>query len=113
VSSAVETGQYQKITAFMKDVISVRIEATECCQPGDKNNTIDQLKYLDNATAPWDFDQNSTIAKDLAASYPEHYANAIIGISKNNYLVAFQLDEEGLIVKVSMASNYKSLLSSP
>jgi len=113
IEAAVESGQYHKLVPFMTNVVNIRIEASECCQPNDRANAVDQLKYLDSAKAPWDFDQNSTIAKDLAASYPEHYANAIIGISTNNYLVAFQLNDDGAIEKVSMASNYKLLLVSP
>jgi len=67
------------------------------------------MDYLNNANGTWDFNE-SEITQDLAASYPENYGNAIIGISSDDYVVAFQLNQDGNIAKISMAVNHKLLL---
>lgn len=109
ISTAISSGNYSSLSPFMVNPVSVRIEASECCNPMTPDDAAAQLSYLDSAETPWSFD-NQDIKTGLEASFPESYGNAIIGVSANNYLVGFQLNGQNFITKVSMASDYHLLL---
>ncbi|MFV1917161.1 MAG: hypothetical protein ACC618_01590 [Patescibacteria group bacterium] len=110
ISTAVGNKDYSELERYFTNPVSVRIEATECCQPQNPTGAIEELAYVESATGPWNFNQQSEIVAALQASYPEHYGGAIIGISQDNYLVAFQLNEENKISKISMAVDYELLV---
>lgn len=109
IEAAIVSKNYSGLVAYMTNPISVRIEASECCNPMTPTDAVEQLKYLNNAKGTWNFDNQEVIA-GLAASYPENYGNAIIGVSSDNYLVGFQLNSQNSISKVSMSVSYKLLL---
>ncbi len=71
---------------------------------------IEQIKYLNSSNGSWDFDENNPEIVNLKASFPEKYSNAIIGISSDYYLAAFQLDELGNISRISLAKDYRMIL---
>lgn len=110
IMTAVESKKYDTLTSLFVSMVNIRIEASECCSPMVPNEAVKQLDYLKSALGPWDFGESNKIAVDLAATYPEHYDNAIIGISSNNYLISVQLDENNKIKKISLASNAKMLV---
>ena len=109
VQAAVVSKNYSSLTAYMTNPISVRIEASECCNPMSPTDAVEQLKYLNSAKGTWDFN-NQEVISGLEASYPENYGNAIIGVSSDNYLVGFQLNAQNSISKISMSVSYKLLL---
>lgn len=110
VAAAISNQDYSSLGSFMTNPVNMRIENSGCCQPMSPQEAVLQLEYLDNATGTWDFEESNEVINNLQASYPEHYANAIVGVSSDNYVVAFQLDTEGNISKISMAVDYKLLL---
>lgn len=110
VSAAIVNQDYLALESFITNPVIMRIENSGCCQPMSPEEAVLQLEYLDNATGTWDFDESNEIVNNLQSSYPEHYANAIVGVSSDNYVVAFQLNTEGEIAKISMAVDYELLL---
>ena len=110
VSTAVSAKDYSALESFMVDPVAVRIEASGCCQPMSPKEASVQLEYLNSANGTWDFEGDGDVVSNLQASYPEHYANAIVGVSSDNYVVAFQLNADGKISKISMAVDYELLL---
>ena len=109
VQAAVVSKNYSSLVAYMTNPISVRIEASECCNPMSPTDAVEQLIYLNSAKGTWDFN-NKEVISGLEASYPENYGNAIIGVSSDNYLVGFQLNAQNSISKISMSVSYKLLL---
>lgn len=110
VAAAISSKNYVALESLLTDPVSVRMEATECCGFLSPSQALIHLEYLDYAQGTWDFSEDNEIVAGLEASYPEHYANAIIGVSTDNYIVAFQLDDNNKISKISMAKDYKILL---
>lgn len=109
IEASIVSRNYAALEGAMVNPISVRLEASECCEPMTPENAVEQLAYLDTAEGTWDFNKEEIIS-DLAASFPENYSNAIVGISSDNYLVAFQLNENNQIIKISLAVDYNLLL---
>jgi len=109
IEAAVKSKNYAALSAYMTNPVSVRIEATECCQPMTPDDAVDELKYLNNTKGTWNFEKDEVIA-GLEASFPESYGNAVIGVSSDNYLVGFQLNSQNFISKISMSASYKLLL---
>ena len=109
LKAAVASKNYAALEGVMANPVSVRLEATECCGLLAPEEAVEQMDYLNSATGIWDFSE-SEITQGLAASYPENYGNAIIGISSDNYVVAFQLNQSGQISKISIAADYELLL---
>jgi len=109
IEAAVKSKNYAALSTYMTNPVSVRIEATECCQPMTPDDAASELKYLDNAKGTWNFN-NEEIITGLESSFPESYGNAIIGVSSDNYLVGFQLSAQNFISKISMSVSYKLLL---
>lgn len=110
VIQAVENKNYNSLLDYMSVVIPVRIEGTDCCGNKTGSGAIESMDYLEEADNPWSWDADSKISLELESLYPEHYSNSIIGISKNDYLVAIQLDENDNITKISMTNDYTLLL---
>jgi len=96
IEAAVKSKNYAALSTYMTNPVSVRIEATECCQPMTPDDAASELKYLDNAKGNWNFN-NEAVITGLEASFPESYGNAIIGVSSDNYLVGFQLNAQNYI----------------
>lgn len=95
---------------FIANPVNFRIENSDCCQPQTPAQAVVQLEYLNSSDGSWDFDQDNDIVKSLAASYPEHYSGAFIGISSDFYSASFQFAEDGKITKISISSSYQLLL---
>jgi len=57
------------------------------------------LKYLDNATDPWDFAlPAATLAAYQTGGYKQYFpTTALVGKSANKYVVSFQFDSNGKI----------------
>ncbi len=109
LKAAVVSKNYAALEGVMANPVSVRLEATECCGLLAPEEAVEQMEYLNNASGIWDFSE-SEITQGLAASYPENYGNAIIGISSDNYVVGFQQNQSGQISKISIAADYNLLL---
>lgn len=107
---AFKNEDFSILEKYLKNPVNFRIENSGCCQPQTPIEAIEQLEYLKSAKGTWDFGKDNEVSKSLAATYPDHYSNAIIGISSDFYSVAFQLDSDSKIEKISISASYKLLL---
>jgi hypothetical protein len=110
ISSAIRNENYVLLSDFLENPVSFRIENSVCCNPQTASQAITQLEYLKSTEGTWNFDQEGEVVKSLAASYPEHYSNAYIGLTSDFYSVAFQFSADGKISKISISASYKLLL---
>ena len=112
IRAVVETQNTQPLLGYMADSVSVILEATECCGPVTKAEAVKQLEYLNDATAPWNFDQTNDTIKQLKAQEPTKYGpdSAYVGIAANEYTVSFKFDASNKINGITMAVSYKLVL---
>ncbi len=110
IVKAVLNKKYTNLGNIIKTSVNFIIESTECCGMLSPVEVIEQIKYLNSSNGSWDFDENNPEIVNLKASFPEKYSNAIIGISSDYYLAAFQLDELGNISRISLAKDYRMIL---
>lgn len=106
IKEAVPKKKYADLGPFMADTVNVIIYASSCCGDYTKAQAIDQLKYLDSAKAPWDFDQTSAIVQKLVADVPQYFKDKTIGVASNKYTVAFGLNSKFLIDKIVLVVDY-------
>lgn len=106
IIDALGSKNYELLNTVLASTVEVRIEASECCGTLPRNEVVAQMKYLDKGLS-WDFSEEDKIISDIAASLPEHYNNAIVGLAQNRYIAAFQLNQNFEIIKISMASDYR------
>ncbi len=109
IEASIVSKNYAALVGYMVNPVSFRIEASECCPPMTPVDAVDQLEYLNNSEGGWDFNKEGIIS-DLQASFPEYYSNAVIGIASDNYLVAFQLNEDNQIIQISLSVDYNLLI---
>jgi hypothetical protein len=110
IEQAITSRNYELLIDYMSVVIPVRVEGSECCGTRTARGAIESLDFIESATPPWEFYEETGIAADLASLYPDHYSNAVVAISENKFMVAFQLNEEGNIKKISMTNDYEVIL---
>ena len=104
---SVKAKDYTGLDTYMTDKVSVILAASECCGTLSKGKTLDQIKYLNQGTAPWDFSDANPIAKKLESADPSNFKGRIIGTAANGFTVSFNLNDKFLIDKIFMVSNYK------
>jgi hypothetical protein len=109
VLNALNLRNYRDLIPSMTDEVWVRLENTSCCAQASSTNSINNLLSLNNARLPWVFAEGGEF-DNIVAIYPEHYKNALIYVSENDHLAAFQLDSENKIYKISISTNYNILL---
>ena len=109
IIDAVSSNNYADVLKYFDNTVEMRKEATECCGKISKAQAVEELTYIEDAEKPWIFDETSEIVTSLESSYPEYYSNSIIAVSNDGQLVAFQIDD-GKVVSISMAANYKLLV---
>lgn len=106
IKEMIPNKKYKDLAPFMAETVNVIIYASSCCGDYTKAQAIEQLKYLDSAKAPWDFDQTSTVVKKLAVDVPQYFENKTIGVAANKYTVAFGLNSKFLIDKIVLVVDY-------
>lgn len=108
LAAAINTGNTQAIESYMTDDVVVILQSTECCGKMSKAETMKQLSYIKDGTAPWNFDDANPIAAQLRANSPNYGdATSVIGIASNEYVVAFILNSENRVKGLTMAVTYK------
>ena len=97
---------YGGLSAYMTDNIGVTLMSTDCCGPKTKDESIEQMSYVD-AGAPFDFDQTLPTIKTLKTNNPR-LTNAYIGISKSKeHLIAFNINPDFKITAVELSVSWK------
>lgn len=110
IIAAVNSKAYADLKPLMFPQVVVVLQATECCGSMPAQKAIEQLSYIKDATAPWNFDDTNATIVAIKKANPENYGNSVLGISANNYVVSFQTNFEGQISKISMSVDYKLLV---
>ena len=111
ILTAVSSKDYESIGDDMADSVYVSLHASECCGDITPDAAIENLNYLNNATTPWLFDRTNLTLASLAATYPETMGpDFIIGISDNNIVVSFGLNEDNEINEIHIIPNADMLL---
>lgn len=67
-------------------------------------------KFFAQATGPWNFESNNPMAKKILEADPTNFSGTIIGTSPDRFVVAFTLNDEFMIDKVLMVSDWNSIL---
>ena len=91
----------------MASTIKVIIAASEGIGDRTPVQAINDLKYLDSATDPWDFALNATtLSKYQSGDYKDYFkSTSIVGKSANNYVISFNFDSSGKINGIFMSVN--------
>lgn len=111
VIAAITSKNYAALESYMTDPVQVRIEASGCCGPLTPTETVTQLDYLNQATAPWVFDSTDPAVSSLATGFAEYYGGgAIVGVSASDHAVSIQVNDQNQIFGVSMVVDYHLLL---
>lgn len=107
VAAAVSSGNYAAIDGYLADKVSYAIAASSGQGTLTKAQAIKQLEYLNNGTAPWNFNiANATITKYKAGAYSSYINDDVIfGVSGNKYFVSFRLDSNNKIDQLFIASS--------
>lgn len=106
IKDAVTKKNYSDLGPYMAETVNVIIYASSCCGDYTKAQAIEQLKYLDAAKEPWDFDQNSAVVQKLATDVPQYFKDKTIGVASNKYTAAFGLNSKFLIDKIVLVVDY-------
>lgn len=67
-------------------------------------------KFFEKATGPWNFENDNPTAQKLINADPASFKGTIIGTSPDRYGVAFTLNDEFMIDKILMLSDWKVIL---
>lgn len=111
IVAAVTNRTYADLKPLMVTSPEVIIESSGCCGPLTQDEAVVQLSYLNNAALPWNFNDSNPQITALHTKNPQgRYKDAIIGIAANEYTVAFQLDAQNKISRITMSVTYKLVL---
>jgi hypothetical protein len=109
IETAVPDKKWTDLLPFMIPNVTLVKYATSCCGLITKNQAINELSYLNSATAPWNFSETNPIAKKLETNDPEHFKEMWIGTSNNYYAVGFKWNDNFLIEKISIVNDYRTI----
>jgi hypothetical protein len=107
IQDAINSKNYQGLVGYMqKPKVNFIIMSSSCCEPKTPDEAAAQLDYVKDGP-PFDFNQNTTLVKNLKAKNTR-LTNAYIGLSKTNEnLVAFTLDSNSLITQIEVSVSFK------
>ncbi len=111
IQTSMSSKNYESLIPYMAESVQFEIESAGGIPPGTPEETVENMTYLDSATPPWDFDQMNDIVTQIKEENPEEYGELFIGISSNEYMVAFGYDENGNINIIKAAVTYKLLIT--
>lgn len=111
VSTAVTDQKYSDLDGVMKDMVTVVLAASEKGGEVDKATAIKDLDYLKSATVPWNFNLDQAELDSYAdGDYKQYFTdNTIFGKSADGMVVAFGVNDDGIIDAVFMAANAELL----
>lgn len=107
IQASITSGNTAALEGYMASSVKVILAASEGVGDRTPTQAIGDLKYLDSATAPWDFAlPAATITKYQAGDYKQYFpTTALVGKSANNYVISFQFDSNAKISGIFMAAN--------
>jgi cytoskeletal protein RodZ len=107
IADAIKSGNTAALEGYMAKSVKVIIAASEGVGDRTPTQAISDLKYLDNATDPWDFDLSAdTLNKYASGDYAQYFpASAVVGKSADGKVVSFTFDSSGKITGIFMAAS--------
>ena len=107
IQASITSGNTAALEGYMASTVTVIIAASEGVGERTPTQAVNDVKYLNNGTDPWDFSlPAATIDGYQAGDYKSYFPNgALIGKSANNYVVSFTFDSAGKISGVFMAAD--------
>lgn len=107
IKESITSDNTAALEGYMASTVKVIIAASEGIGDRTPVQAIGDLKYLDSATDPWDFNLNATtLASYQTGDYKDYFkSNSIVGKSANNYVISFNFDSAGKINGIFMSVN--------
>lgn len=107
IESAITSGNNSALEGYMASTVAVVVAASESAGDRTPSQAVSDLKYLSNATSPWNFKLDATtLTKYQNGEYKTYFkTNTLVGKSANGYVVAFNFDSSGKINGIFMAVN--------
>lgn len=107
IKSSISSNNTSALEGYMASTVKVIIAASEGIGDRTPAQAIGDLKYLDSASDPWNFElPATTLAKYRASDYKQFFPEtAVVGKSADNYVVSFTFNNVGKINGVFMAVN--------
>lgn len=111
IAAAISSGNTAALQGYMAQKVRVIIAASEGVGDRTPAQAISDLKYLDSATDPWNFNLNdTTLAQYGAGGYGQYFpAGAVVGRSADDKVVSFTFDAGGKISGIFMAADAELL----
>ena len=111
IQAAIESKNYAALEDYMAEEVTVIKAATECCGAITPTEAVSEVEYLDTATAPWDFaPSEETLAEYADGDYADYFPEgALVGTSKNNFVVAITFDSDDKVDSIFMIVDAKLL----
>lgn len=105
ITDAIKSGNTAALQGYMAPSVLVILAASEGIGSQTPAQAVADLKYLDNATDPWNFNLDATtLTKYANGDYKTYFkTNTLVGKSANNYVVAFNFNDAGKINGIFMA----------
>lgn len=108
VEAAISSGNTAALESYMGSSVKVILAASEGIGDRTPAQAVGDLAYLNDATAPWDFDlPAATITDWQSGDYASYFPETlrIIGRSADGYVVVFKFNSSGKITDIFMAIN--------
>lgn len=112
IKAAVESGNYAAIQQLLSDPVTVILAASEGLGERTPAQAVGDLAYLDDGEDPWNFSLTTAILDgykdgDYAKYFPQ---SAMVGKSKNGYVVSFSFDETSGKISTIFMTNSEEVL---
>jgi hypothetical protein len=106
VEEAIKAGKYSDIQNLMASKVYVIIAASEGLGVRTPAQAVNDLKYLDGGTDPWNFALAASDVKNYQdGDYAQYFpVGSLIGKSANSYVVSFTFNNDGKIIGIFMAN---------
>lgn len=107
IIDSVGSGNYSALKSYLADPVKVVIAASEFGKDRTPTEAIADLKYLDSATDPWNFDLPATeLTEYKNGDYKQYFpTKALVGKSKDGKVVVFGFNSDAKINLIFMASS--------
>lgn len=107
--AAIESGNYAALLNVFADRVDYLIAASEAAGEHTAAQAVEDLKYLDSASSPWDFNLPTSELESYAASpyYGKYFpaTGAVVGKSADNKVVSLIFNSDGKIVTLFMSAD--------
>jgi len=107
IKDSIKSGNTAALEGYMASTVRVIIAASEGVGNRTPTQAINDLKYLDSATDPWNFALSADTLNEYAnGDYAQYFPlGAVVGKSADDKVVSFTFNSSGKINGIFMAVN--------